>query len=36
MPPMSGTKQDIDDLTDYLNYQVNPPSTAVAQKIALK
>ena len=36
MPPMSGTKQDIDDLTDYLNYQVNPPSTAEAQKIALK
>ena len=36
MPPMSGTKQDIDDLTDYLNYQVNPPSTAVEQKIALK
>jgi len=25
MPPMVGTKQDIDDLTDYLNYQVNPP-----------
>jgi len=36
MPPMSGTKQDIDDLTDYLNYQVNPPATASAQKIALK
>jgi mono/diheme cytochrome c family protein len=31
MPPMSGTKQDIDDLTDYLNYQVNPPAAA-AQK----
>jgi cytochrome bd-type quinol oxidase subunit 1 len=26
MPPMSGTQQDIDDLTDFLNAQVNPPS----------
>jgi cytochrome bd-type quinol oxidase subunit 1 len=26
MPPMVGTKQDIDDLTDYLNAQVNPPA----------
>jgi cytochrome bd-type quinol oxidase subunit 1 len=26
MPPMVGTKQDVDDLTDYLNAQVNPPS----------
>jgi hypothetical protein len=25
MPPMVGTKQDVDDLTDYLNAQVNPP-----------
>jgi cytochrome bd-type quinol oxidase subunit 1 len=25
MPPMTGTKQDIDDLTDYLNFQVNGP-----------
>jgi len=25
MPPMVGTKQDIDDLTEYLNAQVNPP-----------
>ncbi len=35
MPPMVGTKQDIDDLTDYLNFQVNPPSpkpTLTAQK----
>jgi len=24
MPPMVGTKQDVDDLTDYLNAQVNP------------
>jgi cytochrome bd-type quinol oxidase subunit 1 len=27
MPPMVGTKQDIDDLTGYLNAQVNPPGT---------
>ena len=26
MPPMVGTKQDVDDLTDYLNAQVNPPA----------
>ncbi|MGD0095209.1 MAG: cytochrome ubiquinol oxidase subunit I [Terracidiphilus sp.] len=25
MPPMAGTRQDIDDLTNYLNAQVNPP-----------
>ncbi len=25
MPPMVGTKQDIDDLVGFLNYQVNPP-----------
>jgi mono/diheme cytochrome c family protein len=25
MPPMVGTKQDVDDLTNYLNAQVNPP-----------
>jgi hypothetical protein len=25
MPPMTGTKQDIDDLADYLNVYVNPP-----------
>jgi cytochrome bd-type quinol oxidase subunit 1 len=31
MPPMSGTQQDVDDLTDYLNYQVNGPAT-VAKK----
>jgi len=23
-----GTKQDIEDLTNFLNYQVNPPQTA--------
>ena len=34
MPPMTGTKQDIDDLTDFLNAQVNPPQKPVqtAQK----
>ena len=26
MPPMVGTAQDIDDLTNYLNAQVNPPA----------
>jgi len=26
MPPMVGAKQDIDDLTNYLNAQVNPPA----------
>jgi len=34
MPPMTGTKQDMDDLTDYLNYQVNPPAPA-AKKATL-
>jgi hypothetical protein len=28
MPPMVGTKQDVDDLTDFLNAQVNPPAAA--------
>jgi hypothetical protein len=34
MPPMVGTKQDVDDLTGYLNYQVNPPQKPIqtAQK----
>jgi cytochrome bd-type quinol oxidase subunit 1 len=35
MPPMVGTKQDVDDLTDYLNAQVNPSAqnqTLTAQK----
>jgi len=27
MPPMTGTQQDVDDLTDFLNAQVNPVST---------
>jgi cytochrome bd-type quinol oxidase subunit 1 len=26
MPPMVGTKQDVDDLAEYLNAQVNPPA----------
>jgi mono/diheme cytochrome c family protein len=26
MPPMAGTQQDIDDLTNFLNAQVNPPA----------
>jgi mono/diheme cytochrome c family protein len=26
MPPMVGTQQDVKDLSDYLNYQVNPPA----------
>jgi cytochrome bd-type quinol oxidase subunit 1 len=29
MPPMTGTKQDIDDLTDFLNAQVNPQQKPV-------
>jgi mono/diheme cytochrome c family protein len=28
MPPMVGTRQDIDDLADYLNAQVNPPAAS--------
>ncbi len=34
MPPMAGSKQDIDDLADYLNAQVNPPQSPLltAQK----
>jgi len=27
MPPMAGTQQDINDLTDFLNAKVNPPAT---------
>jgi cytochrome bd ubiquinol oxidase subunit I len=27
MPPMAGTQQDINDLTDFLNAQVNPPKS---------
>jgi hypothetical protein len=29
MPPMVGTKQDVDDLTGYLNAQVNPAQKTV-------
>ncbi len=35
MPPLSGTAEDVNDLTEYLNYQVNPPATkpqTLAQK----
>ena len=28
MPPMVGTEQDVNDLTDFLNAQVNPPAPA--------
>jgi cytochrome bd ubiquinol oxidase subunit I len=28
MPPMAGTQQDINDLTDFLNAQVNPPASS--------
>jgi hypothetical protein len=31
---MTGTKQDVDDLTDFLNAQVNPPASS-AQKAVL-
>jgi cytochrome bd-type quinol oxidase subunit 1 len=34
MPPMVGTRQDVDDLTDYLNAQVNPPAPS-GQKAVL-
>jgi hypothetical protein len=26
MPPMVGTEQDVNDLTDFLNAKVNPPT----------
>jgi len=28
MPPMAGTQQDINDLTDFLNVKVNPPASS--------
>ena len=34
MPPMVGTRQDVDDLTNYLNAHVNPPAPG-AQKVAM-
>ena len=33
MPPMVGTKQDIDDLTNFLNVQVNPPAPPVQKPV---
>jgi cytochrome bd-type quinol oxidase subunit 1 len=36
MPPMVGTRQDVDDLTDYLNAQVNPASGQRAVQVAQK
>ncbi|MGA3346092.1 MAG: cytochrome ubiquinol oxidase subunit I [Terracidiphilus sp.] len=33
MPPMAGTKQDIDDLANYLNAQVNPPAPAMQKPL---
>jgi len=34
MPPMVGTKQDVEDLSNFLNAQVNPPK-AGANKTTL-
>jgi cytochrome d ubiquinol oxidase subunit I len=33
MPPMVGTQQDINDLTDFLNVKVNPPATSGQQTV---
>jgi cytochrome bd ubiquinol oxidase subunit I len=33
MPPLIGTRQDVDDLTDYLNAQVNPPALAARKPV---
>ncbi|HEY1985983.1 MAG TPA: cytochrome ubiquinol oxidase subunit I [Terracidiphilus sp.] len=33
MPPMVGTKQDIDDLADFLNAQVNPPAPEMKRPV---
>jgi hypothetical protein len=33
MPPMVGTKQDIDDLANYLNAHVNPPVPGAAKPV---
>jgi cytochrome bd-type quinol oxidase subunit 1 len=33
MPPMVGTSQDIDDLTNFLNAQVNPPAPANSKPV---
>lgn len=36
MPPMVGTRQDIDDLVDFLNAQVNPPAARKPVLTAMK
>lgn len=33
MPPMAGTQQDIDDVTNLLNAQVNPPVQGVKKQL---
>ena len=33
MPPLIGTRQDVDDLTEYLNAQVNPPAPDVRKPL---
>jgi mono/diheme cytochrome c family protein len=33
MPPMVGTQQDVDDLTDFLNAQVNPPAPSAPKPL---
>jgi cytochrome bd-type quinol oxidase subunit 1 len=33
MPPMVGTQQDVNDLTDFLNVKVNPPATSGQQTV---
>jgi cytochrome bd-type quinol oxidase subunit 1 len=33
MPPMVGTKQDVDDLTNFLNAQVNPPAPSIVKPV---
>ena len=36
MPPLVGTKPDLDDLTDFLNAQVNPPAAKSPILAAMK
>jgi hypothetical protein len=33
MPPLAGTTQDIDDLTDFLNAKVNPPVPSAQKQV---
>jgi hypothetical protein len=33
MPPMVGTQQDVNDLTDFLNAKVNPPAAGVQETV---